>query len=59
MFLEGDMTRYTKTLGDRIPAAITFMLNTISKKATKSGARFKFGTFMRLQLNKTSTTLNF
>jgi hypothetical protein len=48
MFPEGNMTRYTQTLGDRIPAAITFVFNTISKKATKSGARFMFGKFIRL-----------
>ena len=53
MFPKDHMTRDTKSLGERIPTTIPFMFNTIAQEATKAGTRFKFGTFMRLEKNKT------
>ena len=42
-----------------IVAPISLMFNFASKKTTNTRARLKFGTFMRLEQNETSTTKNF
>ena len=59
MFLEGDISRYTKSFGKRVSSTKTFMFGAIAKKATKAGPWFKFSAFMRMEKNKASTTKSF
>ena len=56
---KGDIARYTKPIGKRIPTTKAFMFCVIAKKATEEGTWFKFSVFVRMQKNKARTTKNF
>lgn len=53
---ESNMPRDMQFIGYWIPTMITFMLNFIPKKITKTSMRFKFIMFMSLKEYKTSTS---
>ena len=59
MLSKGDMARYMKSVGKRIPTTKTFMFYVIAKKAIEASMWFKFTVLMRMQKNKADTTKNF
>ena len=54
VFPKDNITRNTKTMGDRIIIPIPFLSFSITKETTKSRSRLKFVVLMRLKKNETS-----
>lgn len=58
VILIGNNSKDAKMFRDRILTMITFVFYLVSKKTTKTSARFKFSMLMRLKKNKTIATKN-